>query len=54
MTDREREEIERLTGLLKAGSSAPLAVEAAAGQLKDAGFEELEFFRTWGLSRGGK
>ena len=54
MTDREREEIEQLTGLLKAGTSAPLAVEAAVGKLKDAGFEELEFFRAWGLSRGGK
>jgi aspartyl aminopeptidase len=46
--------IEKLFQLLQAGSCPPLAVEAAAAQLKAAGFEELDFARQWGLNLGGK
>lgn len=47
-------ELQKLVKLLNAGSSAALTVKAAAGQLAKAGFEELRFSDTWGLSRGGK
>lgn len=47
-------EIQKLMTMLKAGTSAALTVEEAARQLKSAGFEELAFQNTWGLSPGGK
>lgn len=47
-------ELQKLMKLLSAGSSAPLTVKAAAEQLAEAGFEELRFSDTWGLSNGGK
>lgn len=47
-------EIQKLMTLLEKGTSAPMAVEAAAGQLMEAGFEELAFQNTWGLTPGGK
>ncbi len=47
-------EIEKLRTMLKAGTSAALTVEEAARQLREAGFEELSFQYTWGLTQGGK
>lgn len=54
MTNTEHMEIQKLMTMIKAGSSAAMTVEEAARQLKEAGFEELEFQNTWGLSYGGK
>lgn len=47
-------ETEKLMTMLKAGTSAALTVEEAARQLREAGFEELSFQYTWGLTHGGK
>lgn len=54
MTEETDLELQKLIKLLAAGSSAPLTVKAAAEQLAAAGFEELRFSDTWGLSHGGK
>ncbi len=54
MIDETDLELQKLEQLLSAGSSAPLTVKAAAEQLAKAGFEELRFSDTWGLSHGGK
>lgn len=54
MTDTRHVEIQKLMTLLEKGTSAALTVEAAAAQLKEAGFEELKFENTWGLKHGGK
>ncbi|NLK77335.1 MAG: M18 family aminopeptidase [Clostridiales bacterium] len=45
---------EKLLQLLKAGTSAIMVVKEAEQQLKEAGFEELCFSNTWGLTEGGK
>lgn len=45
---------EKLLQLLKAGTSAIMVVKEAEQQLKEAGFEELRFSNTWGLTEGGK
>lgn len=45
---------EKLLQLLKAGTSAIMVVKEAEQQLKEAGFEELRFPNTWGLTEGGK
>lgn len=45
---------ERLLQLLKRGTSAVMVVKEAEEQLKEAGFEELHFSNTWGLTEGGK
>ncbi len=47
-------ETERLLGLIQKGTSPFHVVQAAAGQLEAAGFEELEAGRDWGLDTGGK
>lgn len=47
-------EIQKLMTMLKAGTSAPLAVAEAMRQLEEAGFEELEFQKKWTLAAGGK
>ena len=47
-------EINKLITMLEAGTSAALAVEEAARQLSEAGFEELKFQDAWGLTHGGK
>ena len=45
---------ETLLQLLKKGTSAVMVVREAEQQLKKAGFEELHFSNTWGLTEGGK
>lgn len=45
---------ENLLKLLKEGTSAVMVVKEAERQLKEAGFEELRFSNTWGLTEGGK
>ncbi len=45
---------ERLFQLLEQGTSPALAVEEAARRLTEAGFEELSFGRTWGLTENGR
>lgn len=45
---------EKLLELLKKGTSAVMVVREAEKQLKEAGFEELRFSDTWGLTEGGK
>lgn len=45
---------EKLLQLLKRGTSAVMVVKEAEEQLKEAGFEELHFSNTWGLTEGGK
>lgn len=45
---------EKLLKLLKEGTSAVMVVKEAEQQLKEAGFEELRFSNTWGLTEGGK
>lgn len=45
---------EKLLELLKKGTSAVMVVREAEKQLRDAGFEELRFSDTWGLTEGGK
>lgn len=50
----EEREIEKLKKLLAAGTSAALTVEAVAEQLQSAGFEELHFSDSWGLTQGGR
>lgn len=47
-------EIENLKKMLKAGTSAALTVEAAARQLAEAGFQELDFLETWEIKKGGR
>lgn len=46
--------MEGLLRMLSAGTSAALTVEAVAGQLSEAGFQELQFAEEWGLARGGR
>lgn len=45
---------EKLLELLKKGTSAVMVVKEAEEQLREAGFEELHFSDTWGLTEGGK
>lgn len=45
---------ERLFQLLEKGTSAVMVVQEAEAQLKEAGFEELHFNQTWGLTENGK
>lgn len=45
---------EKLLKLLKEGTSAVMVVKEAEQQLKEAGFEEMRFSNTWGLTEGGK
>lgn len=45
---------EKLLQLLKKGTSAVMVVKEAEQQLVEAGFEELHFSNTWGLTEGGK
>ena len=45
---------QKLFRLLEKGTSAVLVVREAERQLKEAGFEELQFNQTWGLSENGK
>lgn len=45
---------QKLFRLLEKGTSAVLVVREAETQLKEAGFEELQFNQTWGLSENGK
>lgn len=46
--------IEKLINLLKKGTSAVLVVDETVKQLEEAGFTELRFNQTWGLTEGGK
>lgn len=48
------ERAEKLLQLLKKGTSAVMAVREAERQLTEAGFEELHFSNTWGLTEGGR
>lgn len=45
---------EELIQLLKTGTSAVMAVKEAERRLTEAGFEELHFSNTWGLTEGGR
>lgn len=45
---------EELLQLLKRGTSAVMVVKEAERQLTEAGFEELHFSNTWGLTEGGR
>lgn len=45
---------EQLFHLLERGTSPAAVVREAEGQLKEAGFQELLFNRTWGLTENGK
>lgn len=51
---QDNPEAEKLAGLLRAGTSAAHTVEEAARQLTKAGFEELNFEQTWGITHGGR
>lgn len=44
----------KLFHLLEKGTSPAIVVREAAAQLEEAGFEELLFNRTWGLTENGK
>lgn len=48
------QETEQLMQLLEKGTSAVMVVKETEKQLEQAGFEELHFNRTWGLTEGGK
>lgn len=52
--DMEHMEIQKLMTMLRAGTSAPLAVAEAMRQLREAGFAELRFQDGWSLEKGGK
>ncbi len=54
MEEKTEQQLGKLMGMLKRGTSAPLTVAEAARQLSEAGFEELEFQNTWGIKHGGK
>ena len=45
---------QKLFRLLEKGTSAVLVVQEAEARLKEAGFEELKFNQTWGLTEKGK
>lgn len=47
-------EINKLFTMLEAGTGAALTVEEAARQLREAGFEELDFKNGWSLQYGGR
>ena len=47
------QETEKLFHLLEKGTSAIMVVREAEAQLKRAGFEELNFHQTWGLTENG-
>ena len=48
------ENTEQLIQLLKRGTSAVMVVKEAERQLVEAGFEELRFSNTWGLTESGR
>ncbi len=54
MMKRQGGEMERLLRLIGEGTSPFHVVQAVAGQLREAGFEELELCRDWCLNNGGR